>query len=372
MLNFVPPPAQPAKRPCAAPMFASLELAQQPMSNPHDSWYHERESAWLYRVVAIAETDPRHQQLFRALAEAAEEQAKHWAKLANPGEFRPRTRARLVAVLVRRLGPRALKPVLAAMKLRGLSVYSGASAIDGHLMPVTVQDIGQRHRSVTGGNNLRAAVFGFNDGIISNLSLILGIAGAGASGQIILTSGLAGLLAGSLSMAAGEYVSVRSQREMYEYQIGLERDELAEYPAEEAEELALIYQARGIDLEQARSIAQRLMSNPEHALNTLAREELGLNPDDLASPWSAAVFSFCAFGSGALLPLLPFLLHAPNGNAPYFSATVGSLALFAVGMALSLFNGRSALMGGLRMVLIGAAAAACTWALGHGLGAALG
>jgi VIT1/CCC1 family predicted Fe2+/Mn2+ transporter len=240
-------------------------------------------------------------------------------------------------------------------------------------MPVTVQDIGQRHRSVTGGNNLRAAVFGFNDGLVSNLSLILGVAGAGGSAQFILTSGLAGLLAGSLSMGAGEYVlSVRSHREMYEYQIGLERDELEEYPAEEAEELALIYQARGIDLEQARGIAKRLMSNPEHALNTLAREELGLNPDDLASPWSAAIFSFCAFGSGALLPLLPYLFHAAAGTAAYISTGVAAVALVAVGMALSLFNGRSALLGALRMLLIGAAAAACTWGLGHALGSALG
>jgi vacuolar iron transporter family protein len=342
------------------------------MSNAYDSWYHERESAWLYRVVAEVDTDPNHQQLFRALADAAEEQAGHWARSCNPGEFRVQVRARLVAWLVRRFGPNALKPILAAMKLRGLSVYGAAPAIDGHLMPVTVRDVGQRHRSVTGGNNLRAAVFGVNDGLVSNVSLILGVAGAGASGQIILTSGLAGLLAGSLSMASGEYVSVRSQREMYEYQIGLERDELAEYPAEEAEELALIYQARGVDLEQARAIATRLMSNPEHALNTLAREELGLNPDDLASPWAAAVFSFCAFGTGALLPLIPFLWHAASDRAQFWSVGLTMAALFGIGMALSLFNGRSALRGGARMLLIGAAAAACTWALGHAMGTALG
>jgi VIT1/CCC1 family predicted Fe2+/Mn2+ transporter len=341
------------------------------MSNPFDSWYHERESAWLYRVVADAETDPRLQQLFRALSQAAEEQALHWAKIANPGEFHPQLRSRLVAWLVRRLGPRALKPVLAAMKLRGLSAYGAAPAVAGHLMPITVQDVGQRHRSVTGGNNLRAAVFGVNDGLVSNVSLILGVAGAGASTQVILTSGLAGLLAGSLSMAAGEYVSVRSQREMYEYQIGLERDELAEYPAEEAEELALIYQARGLELEQARTLATRLMANPEHALNTLAREELGLNPDDLASPWAAAIFSFCAFGSGALLPLLPFLLHAAGRNATVWASALTGVALFGVGMALSLFSGRSAWRGGVRMLLIGAAAAACTFGVGHALGTAL-
>jgi VIT1/CCC1 family predicted Fe2+/Mn2+ transporter len=342
------------------------------MSDPYQSWYHERESAWLYRVVAEADNDARHRQLFRALADAAEEQATHWAKACNPGEFKVQIRARLVAWLVRRLGPNALKPILAAMKLRGLSVYGSAPSTDGHLMPISVRDVGQRHRSVTGGNNLRAGVFGVNDGLVSNLSLVLGVAGAGASGQIILTSGLAGLLAGSLSMASGEYVSVRSQREMYEYQIGLERDELAEYPAEEAEELALIYQARGVDLDQARSIATRLMSNPEHALNTLAREELGLNPDDLGSPWAAAAFSFCAFGTGALVPLIPFLLHLAEPLTRYWSVGLTMLALFGIGMALSLFNGRSALLGGSRMVLIGAVAAACTWALGHALGGLLG
>ena len=342
------------------------------MSNPYESWYHERESAWLYRVVAIADSDATHRQLFEALANSAEEQSQHWAKQANPGPFRPRLRARLVAALVRRFGPRSLKPVLAAMKLRGLSVYGAGAAIDGHLMPVTVQDVGQRHRSVTGGNNLRAAVFGVNDGLVSNLSLILGVAGAGAGNQALLTAGLAGVLAGSLSMASGEYVSVRSQREMYEYQIGLERDELAEYPAEEAEELALIYQARGVELGQARAIATRLMANPEHALNTLAREELGLNPDDLASPWAAASFSFVAFGSGALVPLLPYLLHVTGLPALYWSAGAALAVLFAVGMALSLFNGRSALLGALRMMLIGAGAAACTWAVGHLLGGALG
>ena len=341
------------------------------MSNPFESWYHECESAWLYRVVAAAEPDPQHQRLFLALAAAAEEQAAHWAKAANPGAFRPQLRARVVAWLVGRLGPRAVKPVLAAMKLRGLSVYGAPPSVDGHLMPVTVQDVGQRHRSVTGGNNLRAAVFGVNDGLVSNVSLILGMAGAGASGPVILTSGLAGLLAGSLSMASGEYVSVRSQREMYEYQIGLERDELEEYPEEEAEELALIYQARGVEQAQARSIATRLMASPKHALDTLAREELGLNPDDLGSPWIAALFSFCAFGSGALLPLLPFLMHVASPRASYWAGGLTVVALFGIGMTLSLFSGRSALLGALRMLLIGVAAAACTWTLGHLIGSGL-
>jgi VIT1/CCC1 family predicted Fe2+/Mn2+ transporter len=341
------------------------------MSNPQESWYHERESAWLYRVVATCEPDPRRSALFTALAAAAEEQAVHWATLGKPGEFHPRARARIVAWLLRRFGPRSLRPVLASMKLRGLSVYTSGTAIDGHAMPITVQEIGLRHKSVSGGNNLRAAVFGVNDGLVSNASLILGLAGAGASGQTILMTGLAGLLAGSLSMASGEYVSVRSQREMFEYQIGLERDELAEYPAEEAEELALIYHARGVELDQARAIATNLMSNPEHALDTLAREELGLNPDELGSPVGAAVASFMAFAFGALLPLAPYLLHVQAGQALAWALAVAGGSLFAVGLVLSLFSGRSAWAGGLRMLAIGAAAGACTWLLGHLMGGVL-
>jgi VIT1/CCC1 family predicted Fe2+/Mn2+ transporter len=341
------------------------------MSNPQDSWYHERESAWLYRVVASCEPDPRRSALFTALAASAEEQAGHWAALAKPGEFHPRQRARIVAWLVRRFGPRSLRPVLASMKLRGLSVYASGPAVDGHAMPATVQEIGLRHKSVSGGNNLRAAVFGVNDGLVSNASLILGLAGAGASGQTILMTGLAGLLAGSLSMASGEYVSVRSQREMFEYQIGLERDELAEYPAEEAEELALIYHARGVDLDQARAIATKLMSNPEHALDTLAREELGLNPDELGSPVGAAVASFLAFAFGALLPMMPYLLHAQAGLALPWALAVAGGSLFGVGLVLSLFSGRSAWAGGLRMLAIGAAAGGCTWLLGHLMGGVL-
>jgi VIT1/CCC1 family predicted Fe2+/Mn2+ transporter len=342
------------------------------MSNPQDSWYHERESAWLYRVVATREPDPRRSALFTALAAAAESQAEHWAKQASPGAFQPRLRARVVAALVRRFGPGSLRMVLAAMKLRGLSVYGSSPALEGHSMPVTVQEVGQRHHSVSGGNNLRAAVFGVNDGLVSNASLILGLAGAGASGQTILMTGIAGLLAGSLSMASGEYVSVRSQREMFEYQIGLERDELAEYPAEEAEELALIYHARGVELEQARAIATRLMANPEHALDTLAREELGLNPDELGSPVGAAVASFLAFACGALLPLLPYLLHAAPAQALPLALAVAACSLFGIGLALSLFSGRSAWAGGLRMLLIGAAAGGCTFLLGKLMGSVLG
>jgi VIT1/CCC1 family predicted Fe2+/Mn2+ transporter len=340
--------------------------------DPGESWFHEMQSAWLYRQVAAVETDPPKVRLFESLAVAAEEQAETWARLAQLGPaaaaFRPSTRARISAALVRRFGVRPMRAVLVALKMRGLSIYD-SPALDGHAMPTRVEQVGARHRG--GGGNLRAAVFGINDGLVSNASLIMGVAGAGVGPGGVLTTGIAGLLAGALSMAAGEYVSVRSQREMYEYQIGLEREELAEYPEEEAEELALIYSARGMEIERARQVANDLLKDPEHALDTLAREELGLNPDDLGSPWGAASSSFIAFAAGAIVPLLPFVI--PFGGAGAIQVAIGLTAatLFGVGMALSLFTGRNAVAGGLRMVAIGGGAGLITWFIGRMIGGGL-
>jgi VIT1/CCC1 family predicted Fe2+/Mn2+ transporter len=264
-----------------------------------------------------------------------------------------------------------MRSVLAAMKLRGLSIYSAPIGIGGHAMPTSLSDVGMRHRGGLGGN-LRASVFGVSDGLVSNASLVLGVAGAGAAGGYVLTTGLAGLLAGALSMAAGEYVSVRSQREMYEYQIALEREEVAEYPEEEAEELALIYEARGVDINQAREVSRALLARPEQALDVLAREELGLNPDDLGSPWGAATASFLSFAAGAALPLIPFLIRMAGSRALVATAVLTAAALFAVGLALSLFTGRHAVRGALRMVLIGGGAGVVSFLVGRALGVVIG
>lgn len=338
-----------------------------------ESWQEEMRSAWLYRRLGAAEPDPARGRLFLQLADAAEHQAGVWRALhrqqggAEP-VFALTARLRAVALLLRFIRPQRLRAVLAAMKVRGLSVYD--RALPGHPMPTRVEQVGARHRAV-GGGNLRAAVFGVNDGLVSNTSLIMGVAGASADPGLILTTGVAGLLAGALSMAAGEYVSMRSQREMYEYQIGLEREEFAQYPEEEAEELALIYHARGMDLAEARAVARKMLAEPEHALDTLAREELGLNPDELGSPWGAALFSFLAFTGGALIPLAPFLL--PLGVAPLpGAALLAGVALFAVGAALSLFTGRGALRSGARMLLIGGASGLATYGIGSLLGVSLG
>ena len=331
-----------------------------------ESWHEEMQSAWLYRRLALAERDARMAALFERLAGTAEQQAQRWAALAPAlPAFAPTPRAKLAAALLRRLPPRRLLPLLRALKVRGLSAYDAAPA--GHARHTRVEDIGHRHRG-PGGGSLRAAVFGINDGLVSNASLILGMVGAGSGDATVLAAGVAGLLAGALSMAAGEYVSVRSQRELFEYQIGLEREELAEYPEAEAEELALIYAARGIDPADARRMADQLVANPEHALDVLAREELGLNPDDLGSPWGAAISSFLAFAVGATLPLLPFLFGAALPMAAYVGGALSAVGLFATGAAMSLFSGRNAFGGGFRMLAIGGGAGALTFAIGHLLG----
>lgn len=339
-------------------------------AHSQEGWHEEKRSAYLYRVMAEAEAGTPRAELFSGLAAEAENQAEIWARQAGPAvpEYAPDLRARMVAALVRRYGPRPLRSVLVAMKVRGLSVYSHAAP--GHPLPTTLEEVGKRHRAVSGGGNLRAAVFGVNDGLVSNASLMLGVAGASANNSIILLSGVAGLLAGAFSMAAGEYVSVRSQREMFEHQIGLERYELAQYPEEEAEELALIYAARGLPRDDAQKLAKALIADPAQALDTLAREELGLNPEDLGSPWGVAIFSFLSFAAGALVPLLPFFALGGE-RALLVSIVFTALTLFGVGAVISLFTGRSALRDGLRMLAIGAAAGALTYAIGKLLGVSL-
>ena len=342
------------------------------------NWIQEKESVFLYTVLATTESTPERRALFAKLGHEAESQAAIWeAELRRDGApapvYAPSARARLVAVLLRRLGPSRMRGVLSAMKVRGMSIYgasrrddAGADPLAKHAMPTSVEDIGRRHRGFGGarGGNLRAAVFGANDGLVSNASLILGVAGATADRHVIGVSGLAGLLAGAFSMAAGEYVSMRSQREMFERQISAERDELQRYPAEEAAELALIYEARGLPKEQAAHVAQSLIANPQNALDTLAREELGLDPDELGSPLGAALFSFLSFAGGALVPLLPFALGA-GARALVSAVALTGVALFGVGATISLFTGRGALRGGLRMLLIGAAAGAITNVIGR-------
>jgi VIT1/CCC1 family predicted Fe2+/Mn2+ transporter len=339
------------------------------MSTLNEGWAEEQRSAYLYRVLAHIEAGNAKGELFEKLAQEAEGQAAIWLVAPTgepPPHYRPDFRARMVAALLRLFGPRALLTALAAMKVRGLGVYAPGES--GHGSTARGET---RHRDIASGGNLRAAVFGINDGLVSNASLILGVAGASPDPRFIVIAGVAGMMAGAFAMAAGEYVSVRSQRELFEYQIGLEREELERYPEAEAEELAMIYEAKGASADEARDMATRLIADPEKALDTLAREELGLNPEALGSPWGAALSSLLAFATGGLVPLLPFLAGAGDRALPFAIALTG-VALFVVGAALSLFTGRHAMRGGLRMLAVGALAGGVTYGLGKVFGVAVG
>jgi VIT1/CCC1 family predicted Fe2+/Mn2+ transporter len=239
----------------------------------------------------------------------------------------------------------------------------------GKNAPRRIASIESRHKVKSGGA-LRAATFGINDGLLSNLSLVMGIAGGTSNGKIVLLAGIAGLLAGAFSMGSGEWISVRSQTELYEREIEIEREEMTLFPEEETEELALIYRAKGLEPAAARKLAERIMLRPTAALDTLAREELGLDPTDLASPWIAALSSFFAFGIGAFIPVIPFLFTS-GALALGIAAGLAAVVLILVGLALSLFTGRSAFVTSARMLVLGAVSASVTFGVGRLIGAAV-
>jgi len=235
----------------------------------------------------------------------------------------------------------------------------------------------QPHPGPTGGRELpfgvggksgafRAAIFGINDGLVSNLSLIMGFSGASVSNKVVILAGVAGLLAGACSMAAGEYTSMRVQRELFERLLHLEAHELATEPEEEHEELREIYERKGFPPDLARRVTEVVMQNPQVALETHAREELGLDPNELGSPWGAAGSSFLTFAVGAFIPLLPFLVGS-GGAAISAAVAASAVSLFAVGSALSLLTGRKPWVSGVRMLSVVAVASEKTFTVGHAL-----
>ncbi len=336
------------------------------------NWREEKCSAYLYRKIAQHEKDINRKKLFLELAASADKQASIWEKkIKETGKtfsfvYKPDFRTWFVGGLVNLFGAESIRFVLSAMKVRGMSIYS-APQLSAHPAAAHLES---RHKGLNTAGNFRAAVFGVNDGLVSNMSLVLGVAGASQNYHFVLVSGIAGLLAGACSMAAGEYVSMRSQREFFEYQIALEKEELELYPEEEAAELAQIYRARGVPLNEAKEMAALIINDPNRALDTLAREELGLNPNDLGSPMGAAIASFLAFAFGAFIPLVP-LLVTPESSIWGYSAGLTGCALFIIGSLLSLFTNRSALLSGLRMLLIGASAGGLTFFIGKWVGVLL-
>lgn len=358
----------------------------------------EIDSAAVYTAMAEAEANAQLAEVYRRLAETEREHAAFWAeKLREVGvdvdEEALSMRARVLAWLARRFGPELVLSTMQTEEAVGGSDYAGQTETTGTGMAADERShdrllsliaatptpgatgevlarLEGRHRA-TSGNALRAAVLGANDGLVSNLSLVMGVAGAALSATSILVTGLAGLLAGAGSMAMGEWLSVQSSRELYQRQIDIEAEELAEAPEEEAEELALIYEAKGIPRERAEEVAAQLISDEAMALDTLAREELGVNPEELGgSAWVAAGASFVLFALGAIVPVLPFFLLT-DVTAIGTSLLLSSLALFAIGAGITLLTGRSVLYSGLRQVGIGLAAAVLTYSIGALIGVTL-
>ena len=358
----------------------------------------EVDGAALYRALAAIDAGGELAQVYTRMAETEERHAEIWrAKLRETGvtafPVRPGWRTRTLIALARRVGPalilstviqreradsvrygdqpEASEAGMAADEQSHARLFGAIGEQRAGLSGGAVARLEGRHRA-GGGNALRAAVLGANDGLVSNASLVMGVAGAELAGRSILITGFAGLLAGSLSMALGEWLSVQSARELFEHQIGIEREELAAMPEEEAAELALIYQAKGLPPDQARVLGQRLVQDQQTALDTLAREELGVDPAELGgSAWVAAITSFLLFSVGAIIPVLPYLF-SEGATALVLSVVLSMAGLFVIGAAITIITGRSALRSGLRQVLFGVVAAAITFGVGRLVGANLG
>ena len=357
----------------------------------------EVDGAGLYRALADAETDPHLSQVYRRLAAVEEAHAEFWQKQLDRigvkvGRLRRGWRSRALGWLARRFGPAFVLSTVSRLESRDVQQYDkqpeavsgGLPAAERSHNRIIQAVIGQagglsggalaklEGRRRAGGNALRAAVLGANDGLVSNLSLVMGVAGAQVSARNILLTGIAGLVAGACSMAMGEWLSVTSSRELSQRQIDVEAEELRNAPAEELEEMILIYQAKGLGETEARALAEKLMANKETALDTLVREELGIDPEDLGgSPWTAAAASFGLFSLGAIFPVAPYFWL--DGTAALAASLVLSgVALALIGTGTSLFTGRAAFSASLRQILIGYGAAAITFAIGRLAGVALG
>ena len=374
----------------------------------------ERDAIVLYDALATIEKDPRRADAFRRIAGNERRHADIWAsKLRDlgadvPPAGGPRMRVRFIIFAARLLGTSAVAELVKALEgdeeaaygAQDASPEAAAIAADEREHAViwdrlkagdqvgavsepgrdgvaiarrasSAAEAGSReawHRGGGRSGTLRAVIFGVSDGLVRNLSLVMGVAGA-ASGNpsFILLAGIAGLLAGAFSMAAGEYISMQSQRELFERQIALERAEMEAMPEEEEAELAASYRAKGFAADEAARIAHRIFQDPEAALDILVREELGLDPDELGSPWGAAAGSFVAFAIGAVVPVIPYLF---GGGTYVLLASLGLslVALFAVGAAVSLLTGRGLIFSGFRQLGIGLAAALVTYAIGSIIG----
>jgi VIT1/CCC1 family predicted Fe2+/Mn2+ transporter len=374
------------------------------MTTPDDvrrymaNWQGEVDSAAQYRAMAASEGSGDGAKVYESLAAIEEKHAAFWeSRLADaghaPGARKPSWRARILIWCAKRWGARSILPTIASqeyvsrhdyvpqretartgmtseerMHARVLqTMLSKTSGVEG----TTLGRIEGRHHSL-GGNTLRASVLGANDGLCSNLALVMGVAGASVSEHAVLVTGLAGLLAGACSMGLGEWVSVTSSRELSEREMKIEKSELEANPEQEREELQLIYEAKGLDPKEAQELSTKLLADPATALDVLSREELGIDPVDKGgSPWAAAASSMLLFALGAIVPVWPFFfLHGTS--AILASIAAGAAGLFLIGATISIFTGRSALFSGARQLSLGLMAAGVTFAIGRIVGVAIG
>ena len=363
-----------------------------------DNFVDEINSAYLYRVAAELEDDPTIGGVYLRLAETEERHAALWEeKLREIGaavpERRPDLRSRILAWLARKMGPAVLAQVMATVEMSGRTMYDDQPEASGTSLPAderahavildalrreaksgvrggVMARLEGRHKAV-GGNALRAAVLGANDGLVSNTSLVMGVAGASFTAAAVLLSGLAGLLAGAISMALGEWLSVQSSRELHQAQIATERDEILTMPEDEAEELALIYQAKGMAPEEAERAAKEVMVDPDAFLDTKVREELGIDPEELGgSAWEAAIASLFLFSIGAVVPVIPFFF-LEGTSAVLTSLVLAGIGLFLLGATTALVTGTPLLRTGVRSLVLGLVAAGVTYGIGTLLGVAV-
>jgi vacuolar iron transporter family protein len=376
------------------------ETSQQSQNRYTANIQGEIDSAALYRALAQAEQNPQLAHIYSKLAAVEEEHAAFWAnQLRKIGKraptLKPSFRSHVLSWLARRFGPGFVLPTIDTLEEIDSGQYDKQSeAVAGGLPQMershariikalagqspkalsggALARLEGRHHGL-GGNSLRAAVLGANDGLVSNLSLVMGVAGASMTPHVVLLTGLAGLAAGACSMAMGEWLSVATARESYQRQIDAEAEELREVPEEEQEELALIYQAKGLPEDMARSLAKQLISNTDSALDTLAREELGIDPKELGgSPWAAAGTSFGLFTAGAIFPVLPYFFGLGGYEAVGASLALSGVALYSIGATTALFTGGHAWQLGLRQLAFGYGAAGITFAIGKLIGVAVG
>src|SRR6266446_7098400 len=375
------------------------EPVQGDIERYRQNYLSEQEGVYLYHMLADAESDTHLAELYRRIADIEQRHSDIWKSyLTKAGavlpSYTPNWRVRTLGWVARHLGTGAVLSTVASMEGDAVSDYDNQPEAVAAGMPAdersharlfqylqrTVQggiagpllaQFEGRHRSA-GGNELRAAVLGASDGLTSNLSLVMGVAGATLTGHAVLIAGIAGLLAGAFSMSIGEWVSVQSARELNQHQIAIESQELQDAPEEEQEELALIYQSKGLDEKTAKELAANLMQQSHTALDTLAREELGIDPKDLGgSAWGAAITSFFLFAIGAIIPVFPFIFT--NGfTAVIISLILSVFGLFGIGAGVSLTASSPLWKSGGRQVLLGLLAAGITFSLGKLIGSAVG